>query len=114
MSNFKVCHNATRIYMAPMKLDPRSQFVFVLPNEYANNTVVNFTIIGIAMGAPIRTPRNEELDTFPVYEITSPYFGTCLENFTPKMKWIQNRLSISVVAQMIIDRGDRHGGKLDD
>ena len=74
MSTFLVRYNGTIIDTAPMYLYPRSQFGTVPPNEDANNTVVKLTIIGVATGAPIRTPSDEEMDTLPIYEIPSPLF----------------------------------------
>ena len=74
MFTFQVSYNITRINTPPMQFDPRYQFDTFLPNEYANNTIVNFTLRGIAVGSPIISSSYEELKTLPIYERISPLF----------------------------------------
>ena len=57
-----------------MQFDPRSHFGIVIPNDYVNDTVVNFTLRGISAVVPFRTPIDEDMNTLPVYGITSPLF----------------------------------------
>ena len=57
-----------------MEFDPIFQFGVVFLNENANNTIINFTLRGVAMGVKIRVPSDEELDTLPVYDINSLRF----------------------------------------
>ena len=59
ISTFKVRYNVTILDTEPIKLDPRSQFIIVLPNKDDNSTVVKFMLRGIAVGTTIRTPRDE-------------------------------------------------------
>ena len=57
-----------------MKFDPRYQFGIVITNEDANDTLVKFNIRCIDAGVPVRNPTDEELETLPIYEITSSLF----------------------------------------
>ena len=74
LSIFLVRYNDTKIDTEPMHFRSVSEFGIDISNEYANNNVVIFTIRAISVGVPIRTPSNEDLDTLPIYEITSPLF----------------------------------------
>ena len=74
LSIFLVMYNDTKIDTEPMHFRSVSEFGIDISNEYANNNVVIFTIRAISVGVPIRTPSNEDLDTLPIYEITSPLF----------------------------------------
>ena len=71
---FQVRYCNTRIDTSPIQFNPISKFGIVLPNEDANNTVVKFTLICIATVIPIITPRDEDMETLLVYEITIPLF----------------------------------------
>ena len=69
MSTFQVWYNGTRIIIAPIQFDPRSQFFIVLLNKDDNDTVVKFMLQGIADGFIIRNFHDEELENLSVYEI---------------------------------------------
>ena len=74
MSTSQVRYNGNRVDTVPIQFDPRHQFVIILPNEDANHTIIKLTLWGIADGIIIRNPRDEELDTLPVYKTTSSLF----------------------------------------
>ena len=74
MYTYQVRYNGTIIDTTPMQFNPRYQFVIVIPNEDANNTVENFTLRGVAVDVLIKTPIYKELDTLSMYEITSSLF----------------------------------------
>ena len=74
VSTFIVRHNGTRTSTAPIHFDPRYQFGIVITNEDANDTLVKFNIRCIDAGVPVRNPTDEELETLPIYEITSSLF----------------------------------------
>ena len=57
-----------------MQFDSWYQINIVLPKNYVNDTIVKFTLQGIAIGVKIRAPSDEDMDTLPVYEITSLLF----------------------------------------
>ena len=57
----QVRYNGTLIDTVPVQFDPISQFGIVPLNEDVNYTVVKFTLIGIVVGLPIRTPSDQEL-----------------------------------------------------
>ena len=62
----QVKYNGTLIDTVPVQFDPISQFGIVPLNEDVNYTVVKFTLIGIVVGLPIRTPSDQELYTLPM------------------------------------------------
>ena len=63
---------------------PISQLVVVLPNKYNNYTIVKFALRGISARINIRNSSDEDLDTLPVYDITSPLFGEPTSKFHDK------------------------------
>ena len=71
---FQVRYNGIIINMAPMQFNQRFHFGIFLLNEDEDDTVVDFMLKYIVVGAPIINPRNEDLDTLTVYKITSLLF----------------------------------------
>ena len=73
--------------------------------------MVKFVLRGNSSGVPIRTPRNEDLEILPVYEIISPLFL-----YQSRKVHAENGLAtqhgsnISREQQVIIDREDRCEG----
>ena len=81
MSNVLFWYNSTRVDTEPIQFYPIFQFGNVLPNNNDNGTIVKFNIQGIATEVTIRNPRNEDLETLSVYEITSTFFWDKMSKF---------------------------------
>ena len=112
MYTFQVRYNCTIINTSPMKFKPRSQFGIVISNVDAKDILVNFSRIVVAAGVSIRTSRNEELDTIPMYEITSPLFCDLSRRLHTKNEMDAHQgTNISISQRMIIYRGEQHKGE---
>ena len=96
MSTFQVSYNGTKIDTEPMQFNPRYQFDILLPNEDVNYTLVIFTLRVVVVSIPSRTPINEDLDTLPVYEITSPIFWYLYRKLYAVNEMATQRVPISV------------------
>ena len=112
MSNFQVCYNGTRIDTEPMKFGTRYQFGIFLPNKEDNDTIIKFTLWGIATGATIRNPRNKYLDTLPVYKIKIPLFwDTAIKSHAKNKEAVHKGAAINKRRWLIVVRGKQHEGE---
>ena len=59
------------VYNDPVHHYYSSRFLLVFHNGDDDDTVVNFQLHGVAALFNIRTPTDEDMEIFPMYEVTS-------------------------------------------
>ena len=71
LSSFQCRYSGTRLDNVPMSQDDRSEYGIVIDSDEHGRVVLPFNLKDSSTGFAIRTPDDEDLNTRPLFEITS-------------------------------------------